>query len=342
MKKLFLSVFLFLYFFAAYAQELSPFRVMFYNVENLFDTQKEPDKNDSEFLPDAIRAWNRNRYKKKLTNISRVITAVGEWAPPALVGLCEVENDRVLRDLTRYSPLKNHDYRYIMTNSPDDRGIDVALLYQRHQFKLLNHQSIPVPLNGRTTRDILHVTGLLLTRDTLDVFVVHFPSRSEGAKKSEPRRLHAARILRSAVDSLYNIRNEARIIIMGDFNDYPDSRSLKEVLKAKLPEEIPNRNELYQLLANQLRKTGYGSYNYQGEWGQLDHIIVSGLLLNPDNRFYTTEESAKIFRAPFLLIPNEKYGGERPLRTYYGMKYEGGFSDHLPVYTDFVIKTDFN
>lgn len=338
MKTLCLVLLFIYYFIPLLAQEESPFRVMFYNVENLFDTQKEPDKNDSEFLPNAIRAWNQGRYKHKLTNISRVITAVGEWAPPALVGLCEVENDHVLRDLTRYSPLKNHDYRYVMTDSPDDRGIDVALLYQRHQFKLLHHQSIPIPLDGRTTRDILHVTGLIPTRDTLDVFVVHFPSRSEGAKKSEPRRLQAARILRNAVDSLFSIRNEVRIIIMGDFNDYPDNRSLKEVLKAQLPEEAPKHDNLYQLLANHLRKTGYGSYNYQGEWGQLDHIIVSGLLLDSDKRFYTTEDFAKIFRAPFLLIPNEKYGGERPFRTYYGMKYEGGYSDHLPVYTDFVVK----
>ncbi len=320
------------------AQEQTSFRVMFYNVENLFDTQKEPGKNDSEFLPGAIRAWSQNRYKQKLTNISRVITAVGEWVPPALVGLCEVENDRVLRDFTQYSPLKNHDYRYVMTDSPDDRGIDVALLYQRHQFKLLDHQSISVSLDGRATRDILHVTGLVVTRDTLDVFVVHFPSRSEGAKKTEPRRLHAAHILRNTVDSLFSIRNQARIIIMGDFNDYPNNRSLKEVLAARLPEEVPGSNTLYQLLANYLRKTGYGSYNYQGEWGQLDHIIVSGLLLDSGKRFYTTEDSAKIFRAPFLLIPNEKYGGERPFRTYYGMKYEGGYSDHLPVYTDFMIR----
>ena len=168
----------------SFAQQIR-FRVVSWNVENLFDIHHDSLKNDREFLPDALRHWNYTRYKKKLTDMARVITAVGEWEPPALVGLCEVENDTVLRDLTRRSPLKELNYRYVMTDSPDLRGIDVALLYQRDLFKLLSFRSVSIPplKQFRPTRDLLHVSGLLLTGDTLDVFVCHLPSRSGGAKR---------------------------------------------------------------------------------------------------------------------------------------------------------------
>lgn len=221
-------LFLFLYMPRLTAQADSPpFRVMCWNVENLFDTHHDSLKNDYEFLPDALRHWNYQRYKKKLVNIARVITAVGEWVPPVLVGLCEVENDNVMRDLTRYSPLKEQGYRYVITHSPDERGIDVALLYQRDRFKLLSHRSIPTgtfrPQN-RPTRDILHVCGLLATGDSLDVLVVHLPSRSSGAKVSEPYRMLVAGKIRSIADSLLTTRLHPQLIIMGDFNDYPNNK----------------------------------------------------------------------------------------------------------------------
>ena len=157
------------------------FRIMSYNVENLFDCRHDTLKNDREFLPDAVRRWNYTKYKKKLNAIARVIIAAGKWTPPALVALCEVENDSVLRDLTRYSVLREAGYRYVITHSPDERGINVALLYQRGIFKLLSNRSYPVMKprrNSRPTRDILHVSGQLLNSDTLEVFVVHFPSLS--------------------------------------------------------------------------------------------------------------------------------------------------------------------
>ena len=147
---------------ASFQQEKIPFCVVSWNIENLFDTHHDSLKNDHEFLPDAMRHWNYSRYKKKLVDVARVITAIGEWSPPALVGLCEVENDTVLRDLTRRSPLKELSYRYVMTNSPDLRGIDVALLYQRDLFKLLSSRSISIPplKQYHPTRDLLHVSGL--------------------------------------------------------------------------------------------------------------------------------------------------------------------------------------
>ncbi len=318
------------------------FRVMSYNVENLFDTRHDTLKNDYEFLPDALRHWNYAKYKRKLDNIARVIIAVGGWTPPALIALCEVENDSVIRDLTRYSALREAGYRYVMTQSADERGIDVALLYQRNIFKPLSHQSLSVSKfrkETRPTRDILHVSGLLLNKDTLDVFVAHFPSRSGGAKESEPHRLHAARRMKTAIDSLLRLRRHPQIILMGDFNDYPDNKSIRQVLKAEAPPLSPDSlhaHGLYHLLVGKTTaRKHFGSYKYQGEWGLLDHIIVSGSLLQKDSSFHTDETKADVFTPPFLLEEDKKYGGKQPFRTYRGMKYQAGYSDHLPVWAEF-------
>lgn len=318
------------------------FRVMSYNVENLFDCRHDTLKNDHEFLPDAIRHWNYSKYKKKLDDISRVIIGAGGWAPPALVALCEVENDSVMRDLTRYSALREADYRYVMTQSPDERGIDVALLYRRNLFKLLSCRSLPVDAprkNSHPTRDILHVSGLLLNRDTLDVFVAHFPSRSGGAKESEPYRLSAARKVKHAIDSLQSVRRHPQVVLMGDFNDYPGNKSVRQVLQADAPPSSPDSlspRKLYHLLAGKAKaRRHFGSYKYQGAWGLIDHIIVSGTLLQEHSSLHTGETQADVFRPPFLLTEDKKHGGKQPFRTYYGMKYQGGYSDHLPVWAEF-------
>lgn len=345
--KLFLIIYLFLYpyFYTMYGQEKKDtltFRIASYNVENLFDCRHDSLKNDYEFLPDALRHWNYTKYKKKLDNIARVITAIGGWSPPALVALCEVENDSVMRDLTRYSILREADYRYVMTQSPDERGIDVALLYQRNLFKLLSYQSLPIDKpnkNSRPTRDILYVCGMILNKDTLDVFVAHLPSRSGGAKISEPYRILAAKRLKEAVDSIYQVRNRAQILILGDFNDYPNNKSIRQILKAEAPPAIQDsihRNSLYHLLARRANtQKSFGSYKFQGEWGLLDHIIVCGDLLKEDSPLYTNEANTDVFSLPFLLTEDKKYGGKQPFRTYYGMKYQKGYSDHLPVWADF-------
>lgn len=315
------------------------FRVMSYNVENLFDCTHDSLKNDVEFLPEAVRRWNYARYRKKLDAVARVITAVGEWGFPALVALCEVENDSVLRDLTRYSALRRAGYRYVMTHSSDERGIDVALLYRRHLFKLLSHHSFVVPRPGkhsRPTRDVLHVCGLLLNKDTLDVLVCHFPSRASGAKASEPYRFQAAQVVRQVADSLCRVRQRLQLLVMGDFNDPPQARAIREVLKVQDPPEHRETSDactLYHLLAQAATGRDFGSYKYRGEWQLLDHLIVSGNMLRPDAPLYTVEGRVAVL--PFLLSDDEKYGGKQPFRTYYGMKYLGGYSDHLPVWAEF-------
>ena len=303
------------------------FRVLFWNVENLFDCKDDPRKNDNEFLPDAKRNWTPYRYWEKVRNLAKGIIASGNDYVPDLVGLCEVENDSCLYDLTRRSPLREAGYRYVMTDSPDQRGIDVALLYQRASFKVLQHQSIRVPhkqLKNGPTRDILHVVGKVVSGDTLDVMVCHLPSRSGGQAKSEPYRIFVADLIKQTVDSLLEVRHHPHIILMGDFNDYPTDKSMKRLCSGK---------RLHNLMKG---KKG-GSYRYRGEWGMLDQFIVSGSLLKKKSNIRTSKDKAQVLCHPFLLEEDDKYGGEKPFRTYNGMRYQGGFSDHLPICLDLTI-----
>jgi len=318
-------------FLALNAQET--LRVMFYNTENLFDCKHDSMKNDQDFLPESLYHWTYTRYKTKLNHLAKVITAVGEWQVPALVGLCEVENDSVINDLIHHSPLNNLAYRYVMTHSSDARGIDVALLYQRDQFKLLSFKAHRVPLK-RPTRDILHVTGQVMNHDTLDVFVCHFPSRLGGEDQSNPWRVAAAKVLKEKADSVLAIRQHPFVIIMGDFNDYPDNESLFKTLAAKSPSDTTSRfvNLMYPMLEDK----DHGSHKFQGEWGVLDQIIVNRSFFK-STRIQVNESKANVFRAPFLLEEDKTYGGERPLRTFLGPRYLGGYSDHLPVWMDVVV-----
>ncbi len=311
-------------------------RVMFYNCENLYDYLDDSLVNDQEFLPLGARHWTYQRFYEKLNRIAKVITAVGGWEPPDIVGLCEIENYYVLEKLTRYSALKNAHYQIIHKESPDLRGIEVALLYQKDKFYPLLYRPIEIYYPNepnRKTRDILYVKGLTNDKDTLNIFVNHWPSRWGGQLESEDNRIFVASVLRKAVDSVFAVNNNANILIMGDLNDYPDNKSLTEVLKAQISFSNLNSRTLYNL-SSVLHSKGEGSHKYQGEWGMLDQIIVSGSLLNSENKLFTTIEDSKIFKANFLLEVDEQYTGLKPFRTFLGFQYIGGFSDHLPVYLD--------
>ncbi len=316
------------------------FRVMFYNVENLFDTKDDSLKNDNDFLPDGFMHWTPWKYWEKLRNITRVITAVGGMQSPALIGLCEVENDSVIFDLTRRSPLRAQEYAYLISNSPDDRGIDVALLYQRHQFRLLESREYEIRFserNQRPTRNILHAVGNLINGDTLDVFVCHFPSRSDGQRETEPLRVTAAALLREKTDSLFRTREDAHILIMGDFNDHPDNKSLLQTLQAKRVTAKTDKKGLYNLFHHRMKERDFGSYKYQGRWEVLDQFMVSGNLLMQSNSISVDDNNAHIFKADFLLEEDTRYYGKKPFRTNLGPRYLGGFSDHLPIYMDLSI-----
>ena len=317
---------------------------MFYNVENLYDTKDNPDTNDDDLTSEGNLRWSDFRYWKKLHDISKVIISVGEGYPPALVGLCEVENDSVLFDLTKRAALNRHKYEYIITTSKDHRGSNTALLYQRDQIKIISKRTYTPYFEDapdRTTRDILHVTGKIINGDILDLFICHFPSRSEGIRKTRPYRVECARLLKQKTDSLLRVRKNANIIIMGDFNDYPADTSMKETLNAKSLEDSIVSGNLYNMVYHKsiVKNKTIGTYKYRGKWDYIDQIIVSENLLRPLNRTAIKSNEAFVYSADFLLEKdNDKYGGMKPFRTYSGWKYLGGYSDHLPIYIDMLIK----
>lgn len=331
----------FLFFILPSVQAQEHFRVMFYNVENLFDIKNNPATNDDDLTPEGQLHWTKYRYWKKLNAVGAVINDVGGGYPPALVGLCEVETDSVLFDLVRRTALKKHKYEYIISHSHDMRGSNVALLYQRDQIKILRRQEYTPVLEAdipRTTRNILHVVGKVVSGDTLDVFVCHFPSRVEGLKKTTPYRVQCATLLRQKVDSIFRVRRKANIIIMGDFNDYPHDKSMKDVLDARSLKSFISSKQLYNMFYDRVGEPMGGGYKHRGKWGFLDQFIVSGNLCDAKNRIRIKGKTATVFSVGYMLEKDIKYGGEKPLRTYQGFRYLGGASDHLPIYMDIIIR----
>jgi predicted extracellular nuclease len=326
---------------AASAGDTVAIRIMSYNTENYLSYRHDSLSPCFEFSPRGMRAWTYERYRLKRDNIAKVIAAVGQWNPPALVALCEIENEEVLSDLTLRSPLKNLKYKSVHFESPDPRGIDVALLYQPKLFRLIKAEPIPVLLASDTkrhTRDILYAEGILTNGDTLHVFVNHFPSRMGGELESESGRAMAAETLRHKTDSLVTLNRLARIVIMGDFNDYPDNKSMREVLGALPDSTPPEQTSLINLFYTTHKAGKTGSYKHAGQWGMLDQIIVSAALLSPDHSTAIQPGSARVFDDDFLLEEDTGNFGKQPFRTYAGMQYHGGFSDHLPVYVDMIIR----
>lgn len=314
-------------------------RIVFYNVENLFDTSNDPFTLDDEFTPRGSKHWSRTRYVDKLRKTAEVIEKAGEGELPVFVGLAEVENRRVLDDLTQKTLLAQGNYNIVHQDSPDRRGIDVALLYRKDYFELLVADffvlSFPQDTTIRT-RDILYACGKL-GRDTLHFFVCHFPSMIGGEKQSEWRRIRAASLLRSKVDSLFCLNPQAAIVIMGDMNGKANTKAQK-VLRTKNPDRQVTDGELYNT-GFYLLKKNYGSYRYQGRWQTIDHVIVSSSLLNGRSG-WLSDRHVSVFSAPFLLEEDKTYFGYKPFPTYRGPRYIGGYSDHLPIYLDLGISSD--
>lgn len=295
------------------------------NCENLFDTRHDTLKQDQEYLVDGVRHWNRHRYWDKVNHIAKEIISCGDqatgWQLPDFVALCEVENDSVMRDLTQRSSLRNAGYQYVMTDSPDERGIDVALLYSPFSFRLLHSHAIRIePLKKmRSTRDILYAAGTLVNGDTLHVMVVHAPSRFNGEKKTRPHRLLVADRMIATVDSIRAQSPDAQIIIMGDFNDEARDAAIKKMERAGM----------YDISQDAKGCNGAkGTYKYKSRWQSIDHILVSDALRR-------RMVSCVIHDAPFLLEEDKKYGGVKPLRNYTGYRYNNGYSDHLPLVARF-------
>lgn len=308
-------------------------RVMFYNAENFFDTKDDTLKSDEEFLPGGPRNWNDYRFWKKVNNLASVIISVGGWEPPAVVALCEVENRNALNALFYGSGLKKFNYDIVHIESPDVRGIDVALAYQSKKLSLISKHAITVDLgelSSRPTRDILHAKMKTLNGDTIHFFVNHWPSRWGGEEATRPKRIAAARVLRQVVDSLHRLPTQQNIIIMGDFNDGPENESIHETLGAR---DSSSGNYLVNLMTPYLN-TNKGTHFYKentgAEWHLLDQLIVSRPMIAEGG--LKTSTKAHIFDADFLLT--EENGIRRTYRTFLGFKFIGGYSDHLPIFID--------
>lgn len=304
----------------------SIFTIVQLNCENLFDCKDDILKNDEEFLPQSYKHWTEKRYWRKLNMIGQEIIACGEdstgWKLPDLVGLCEVENDSVMRDLTKRSLLRKAKYEYVMTQSEDERGIDVALLYSPFTFSVIQKYAMQVPyIQGmKPTRDILYVEGKVRNGETMHVFVVHAPSRRGGEYHTHPYRVQVAKRLISAVDSIRSIQKDANIILMGDFNDSGNAPALS----------LLEKHSLVDISKNIIGRNGAkGTYRYQGQWENLDHIFVS-------HTIHRCLKECYVFDADYLLEEDKEYGSKRPKRSYMGAKYIGGYSDHLPIIARFM------
>ena len=302
----------------------------FYNLENLFDTVQDTSINDLEFTPRGANRWTLGKYQKKQQNMAKVLSRIGKkYCPegPALIGLCELENRQVLQDLISQPALAGHNYGVVHYDSPDRRGVDVALLYNPKMFKVRNSKALPYRLERLpeyTTRDILLVTGELAGEE-IHVLVNHWPSRYGG--KSSELREHAAAIAKAAVDSLYGQNPSAKIIIMGDLNDDPVDKSVRIVLDAKKYADQVGKGGLYNTMWQHYDR-GVGSLGYQGKWNLFDQIIVSEPLLSTDRASLSYWKS-EIFNPEFLITQEGRYKGY-PFRTFAGNVFQNGFSDHFP------------
>jgi hypothetical protein len=321
---------------------LKEYSILFNNTENLFDIYDDPDKSDNDFLPTAKRFWNKERYKTKLENISKTILATG-IEPPVIAGFAEIENYLVLKDLTQKTPLSKFNYKVIHHDSPDPRGIDVAIIYRPDIYKPIKnvfYKILSTKDQELRTREILYSKGTVNNKDTIHVFVNHWPSRRGGLKKSEPKRFIVARTLRSKIDSINSVDIHAKIIIMGDFNDDPDNKSISEILQARDYNEGIIDNRLVNLSFMWLNDISWkGTYKFKGRWDIFDQFIVSGALLNTNQEILSCDKtSASIFSPDFLMVNDERYNGKTPFKTYNGMKYIGGFADHLPIILRLIYK----
>ena len=278
--------------------------IISYNVENLFDCQHDTLKNDSSFLPDGMHHWTYYRYQTKLDRIAQVIVNISGWESAEMVGLCEVENERCLRDLCYR--LKRFHYKFVHYESADERGIDVALLYDSTKIKILDSKPLRVDLQGDVTRDILYVEALVGNQDTLHAMVCHLPSKLGGAAATEGKRNAAKQVIQQQVDSILRMQSEAKIVVMGDMNS-----EVKDDLQG---------------MSNMMigcEKEGKGTHKYKGIWSCLDQFYLSTTL--------KTNANVIIFSPEWLLEEDTKYLDYQPKRTYVGYRYHDGYSDHLPI-----------
>jgi len=312
----------------------------FWNMENLFDTVDDPDKNDKEFTPDGLKKWTEKRLLHKLKNMSQVIKMMSSNGSPDILGMCEVEHQTLVdMMLSKFLTKKNYGVAY--KESPDKRGIDNGLIFNKDIFSLLSVKAISVELPTHyPTRDILEVLLKSKNNDSIYVFVNHWPSRRGGKEKSEKNRFAAAQILKNSIQELLKINNDLNILVMGDFNDTPIDKSFIQVLNAKPVSSFlmmykDSTNVFLFNLAYDLAIKGHGTYNLRKDWNMLDQFLISENLLSGGSITYLLG-SFQIFKLKKIIQDSGNYKGS-PYPTYGGQNYLGGYSDHFPILGKFVL-----
>ncbi len=312
-------------------KSINQYTLAFYNLENLFDIKNDPNKMDDDFTENSDRRWNQKRFKKKIRNLGHVIQQIGYHDihhPPVIIGVAEIENAFVLRKLVESKFLKDKEYDFVHFESPDERGIDTALIYRKEYFKVMEKKAVTVHLQNEFgerdfTRDILHVKGVL-DNEQVHILVNHWPSRRSGAEETSYKRVAAAKQNKEVIAGITKEDPEAKIVLMGDFNDDPRSESIRKLVGF----------DLYNPM--ELLHTKYsGSSSYRGSWNLFDQIIISNNFLQQHGNNFRFKE-AKIFNAKSLTEFKGRNKGN-PFRTFIGRKYIGGISDHFPVYAVFSV-----
>ena len=309
--------------------------IAFYNVENLFDTLDDPLTSDDDRTPMGKDKWTDDIYQKKLKNIAKVIADIGSdltGSSPSIIGLCEIENRGVLEDLINTNSLKKENYDIIHYDSPDERGVDVAMLFKKNRFKPSSSKTYPLFLKRKDqsidyTRDHLLVSGYL-DNEQIHFIINHWPSRSGGQMKSEPNRILAGKLNKKIIDSILRSNPKANIINMGDFNDNPKDKSIKPILNSVYKKSKMKNNQLYNPMEELFQK-GYGSYKYRGKWDMIDQFFLSkNLVENKKGLFFL---KAAVFNKKYLINPQGKYEGY-PFKSFAGGKFLNGYSDHFPIF----------
>ena len=323
-------------------QQLKMTLVGFYNLENLFDTINDPEKNDEEFLPNGKNAWNTEKYTTKLKHMAYAISTIGPdkgtplYSPYGVMvlGVSEIENRHVLEDLVKQPEIADRDYQIIHYDSPDNRGVDVALLYNPKFFTVKNHKSYRLVVPNRPdfiSRDQLVVTGTL-DDEEMSFIVMHWPSRYGGEAKSLPGRMAAANLCRHIADSILAEKPDAKIVMMGDYNDYPTNTSIIDGLRAKGTVAEMKDGDFFNPMW-EMHQKGYGTNYYQDTKGVLDQCIITPALLKDEKHPYATYQLYKpmVHSKEFLKQHDGRYDGY-PFRSFAGGVWLGGYSDHFPVY----------
>jgi len=306
----------------------SRFTIAFYNLENLFDPIKNVRTLDSDFTPLGKKKWTLKRYHRKLSKLAKTIMKIGTHEnpfPPVLIGVAEAENQGVLNDLLGTKSMKNTPYDFVHFDSPDERGIDTGLIYHTKYFKVLESEALTLIIEDAegvrdTTRDILYVKGELNT-ECVHVFVNHWPSRRDGVNLSEKKRMSAAALINQKIYQLSQLESYPNIIVMGDFNDDPSSKSMNFLVE---------ETGLYNPMTKLHNPKTKGTSTYKGEWHLFDQILMSNSFFNYEKGTHSFD-MANIYDHKSLKEKEGKYKGT-PYRTFVSNKYKGGYSDHFPVY----------